>query len=67
MTLYPCNPLKSQGDAIPLTHNLALNIPVPMLQKLDRVGYELAGRYKLGGLSEQRVRLLALAHLIERA
>ena len=61
MTLYPCNPLKSQGDAIPLTQNLALNIPVPMLQKLDRV------RYKLGGLSEQRVRLLALAHLIERA
>ena len=65
MTLYPCNPLKSQGDAIPLTQ--ALNIPVPMLQKLDRVGYELAGRYKLGGLSEQRVRLLALAHLIESA
>jgi hypothetical protein len=28
MTLYPCNPLKSQGDAIPLTQNLALNIPV---------------------------------------
>ncbi|MEC6161444.1 MULTISPECIES: hypothetical protein [Klebsiella] len=67
MTLYPCNPLKCQGDAIPLTQNLALNIPVPMLQKLDRVGYELAGCYKLGGLSEQRVRLLALAHLIESA
>jgi predicted acetyltransferase len=37
------------------------------LNRLDEIGYSLVKKYRLAGYSPERIRMIALSHLLEAA
>ncbi|HBR3158485.1 TPA: hypothetical protein L9R58_003604 [Klebsiella pneumoniae] len=48
-------------------NNIIVKLSEAALDNLDRVGYSLVQKYRLAGLSQERVRMIALSHLLEAA
>ncbi len=48
-------------------NNIIVKLSEAALDNLDRVGYSLAQKYRLAGLSQERIRMIALSHLLEAA
>ncbi|EMG1998208.1 TPA: hypothetical protein ACTW51_000324 [Klebsiella quasipneumoniae subsp. quasipneumoniae] len=49
------------------SNNIIVKLSKPVLDNLDRVGYELVKKYRLAGYSPERIRMIALSHLLEAA
>ncbi|AXW87274.1 hypothetical protein AU509_03015 [Lonsdalea britannica] len=45
--------------------NILLKLSETALNRLDEIGYGLIKKYKMGGLTQNRVRLIGLAYLID--
>ncbi|RXW26600.1 hypothetical protein DM877_23310, partial [Enterobacter cloacae] len=48
-------------------NNIIVKLSEAALDNLDRVGYELVKKYRLAGYTQERIRMVALSHLIEAA
>ncbi|HID5289935.1 TPA: hypothetical protein ACXEOX_003213 [Klebsiella pneumoniae] len=48
-------------------NNIIVKLSEAALENLDRVGYELVKKYRLAGYTQERVRMIALSHLLEAA
>ncbi len=48
-------------------NNIIVKLSGAALDNLDRVGYELVKKYRLAGYTQERIRMVALSHLIEAA
>lgn len=48
-------------------NNIIVKLSEAALDNLDRVGYELVKKYRLAGYTQERVRMIALSHLLEAA
>ncbi|EPM0573532.1 hypothetical protein ACN09A_18850 [Klebsiella michiganensis] len=49
------------------SNNIILKLSKPALDNLDRVGYELIEKYRLAGYSPERIRMIALSHILDAA
>ncbi|MDT9979433.1 hypothetical protein [Klebsiella pneumoniae] len=49
------------------SNNIIVKLSRTALDNLDRVGYELVKKYRLAGYSPERIRMIALSHLLEAA
>ncbi len=48
-------------------NNIIVKLSEAALDNLDRVGYELVKKYRLAGYTQERIRMIALSHLLEAA
>ena len=48
-------------------NNIIVKLSEAALESLDRVGYELVKKYRLAGYTQERIRMIALSHLLEAA
>ncbi|HED2214290.1 TPA: hypothetical protein R4X93_000782 [Klebsiella pneumoniae] len=48
-------------------NNIIVKLSEAALENLDRVGYELVKKYRLAGYTQERIRMIALSHLLEAA
>lgn len=48
-------------------NNIIVKLSEAALANLDRVGYELVKKYRLAGHTQERVRMIALSHILEAA
>lgn len=48
-------------------NNIIVKLSEAALDNLDRVGYELVRKYRLAGYTQERIRMIALSHLLEAA
>lgn len=48
-------------------NNIIVKLSEAALANLDRVGYELVKKYRLAGYTQERIRMIALSHLLEAA
>lgn len=49
------------------SNNIILKLSGKALSRLDEIGYELVKKYRLAGYSPERIRMIALSHLLEAA
>ena len=47
------------------SNNIVVELSEAALANLDRVGYELVKKYRLAGYSPERIRMIALSHILE--
>ncbi|MGU3728716.1 hypothetical protein [Klebsiella michiganensis] len=55
------------GEAGDNSNNIILKLSGKALSRLDEIGYSLVKKYRLAGYSQERIRMIALSHLIEAA
>ncbi|HDY3605089.1 MULTISPECIES: hypothetical protein [Enterobacterales] len=48
-------------------NNIIVKLSEAALESLDRVGYELVKKYRLAGYTQERIRMIALSHILEAA
>lgn len=48
-------------------NNIILKLSSKALNRLDEVGYSLIQKYRLAGYPQERVRMIALSHILEAA
>ncbi|CAI1044801.1 Uncharacterised protein [Serratia fonticola] len=48
-------------------NNIIMKLSEAALENLDRVGYELVKKYRLAGYTQERIRMIALSHILEAA
>lgn len=48
-------------------NNIIVKLSEAALDNLDRIGYELVKKYRLAGYTQERIRMIALSHLLEAA
>ncbi len=48
-------------------NNIIVKLSCKALTRLDEIGYELVKRYKLAGYSPERIRMIALSHILVAA
>lgn len=49
------------------SNNIIVKLSDKALNRLDEIGYELVKKYRLAGYSPERIRMIALSHLLEAA
>ncbi|ENZ8362982.1 hypothetical protein ACHA6J_003509 [Klebsiella pneumoniae] len=49
------------------SNNIIVKLSEKALNRLDEIGYELVKKYRLAGYSPERIRMIALSHLLEAA
>lgn len=49
------------------SNNIIVKLSCKALTRLDEIGYELVKCYKLAGYTQERIRMIALSHLLEAA
>ena len=49
------------------SNNIIVKLSDKALNRLDEIGYSLVKKYRLAGYSPERIRMIALSHLIEAA
>ncbi|MBC4812253.1 hypothetical protein H8L49_20760 [Klebsiella quasipneumoniae] len=55
------------GEGGDNSNNIILKLSQRALQRLDEIGYSLVKKYRLAGYTQERIRMIALSHLIEAA
>ena len=48
-------------------NNIIVKLSDKALNRLDEIGYSLVKKYRLAGHTQERIRMIALSHLIEAA
>lgn len=48
-------------------NNIIVKLSDKALNRLDEIGYSLVQKYRLAGYTQERVRMIALSHLLEAA
>lgn len=48
-------------------NNIIVKLSDKALNRLDEIGYSLVHKYRLAGYTQERVRMIALSHLLEAA
>ncbi|HHQ9819562.1 hypothetical protein [Escherichia coli] len=48
-------------------NNIIVKLSDKALNRLDEIGYSLVQKYRLAGYTQERIRMIALSHLLEAA
>ncbi|HCB3047201.1 TPA: hypothetical protein MYT98_000223 [Klebsiella aerogenes] len=48
-------------------NNIIMKLSDKALNRLDEIGYSLVQKYRLAGYTQERIRMIALSHLLEAA